>query len=196
MSITQITREFLGLSSDTKPTNVATGSKFIELDTKKVFIFDGSSWYLNPMPVMVTDSLPTGSNIIGKVGIDFGNNGVSIVGSLYKDLALAVEGINMAAGATVWGNYIDNVQWVRNMIIMYSSDQAFDIYLGRRNMSGNSDANGWITGLSAGANTRCMSTANNSNQTALLGYSARFGVKNTAAVANTYARAYIQLMGL
>ncbi|WP_368294239.1 hypothetical protein [Dehalobacter sp. TBBPA1] len=81
MSITQITREFLGLSSDTKPTDVATGSKFIELDTKKVFIFDGSSWYLNPMPVMVTDSLPTGSNIIGKVGIDSGNNGVSIIGS-------------------------------------------------------------------------------------------------------------------
>ncbi|QHA00953.1 hypothetical protein [Dehalobacter restrictus] len=95
MSITQITREFLGLSSDTKPTSVATGSKFIELDTKKVFIFDGSSWYLNPTPVMVTDSLPTGSNIIGRVGIDSGNNGVSIVGSL-ANITGAVQNVTTA----------------------------------------------------------------------------------------------------
>ncbi|AHF10362.1 MULTISPECIES: hypothetical protein [Dehalobacter] len=98
MSITQITREFLGLSSDTKPTNVTTGSKFIELDTKKVFIFDGSSWYLNPMPVMVTDSLPTGSNIIGKVGIDSGNNGVSIIGSLANDVTFHNAAIVAADG--------------------------------------------------------------------------------------------------
>ncbi len=32
--------EFHGLSTDVKPTNVANGCVFIEMDTMKVFLFD------------------------------------------------------------------------------------------------------------------------------------------------------------
>jgi hypothetical protein len=33
-----------GLSSDVKPTNVVTNSKFLETDTRNEYIFNGSSW--------------------------------------------------------------------------------------------------------------------------------------------------------
>jgi hypothetical protein len=36
--------QITGLSSDTKPTNVVTNSKFLETDTKSEYVFDGSSW--------------------------------------------------------------------------------------------------------------------------------------------------------
>lgn len=37
-------REYKGLSTDTKPTNCAINSLFLELDTKKLFYYDGDSW--------------------------------------------------------------------------------------------------------------------------------------------------------
>lgn len=38
--------EYAGLSTDTKPTNCATGSIFVEVDTGKVYFFNsvGSTW--------------------------------------------------------------------------------------------------------------------------------------------------------
>lgn len=35
--------EFAGLSTDTKPTNCCTGSKFTEADTGDVYLFDETS---------------------------------------------------------------------------------------------------------------------------------------------------------
>lgn len=37
--------EFYGLSKDAKPTKVADGSSFLELDTSKVYIFNEGKWY-------------------------------------------------------------------------------------------------------------------------------------------------------
>lgn len=39
-------KEFLGVSGDTKPTLKmgSVGAKFYELDTGKIFIWDGDSW--------------------------------------------------------------------------------------------------------------------------------------------------------
>ena len=39
-------QRFIGLSSDNKPTVVPIGSTFLETDTLKDFIFDGTSWVL------------------------------------------------------------------------------------------------------------------------------------------------------
>ena len=36
--------EYKGLSTDTKPTDCATNSLFLELDTGKAFYFDGEDW--------------------------------------------------------------------------------------------------------------------------------------------------------
>ena len=33
-------RSYVGLSTDTKPTDCWTGSTFLEIDTKKLFVFD------------------------------------------------------------------------------------------------------------------------------------------------------------
>ena len=47
-SINKITRfrvDLLGLSTDTKPTDVPNGSTFIEVDTSKYYIFWLGDWY-------------------------------------------------------------------------------------------------------------------------------------------------------
>lgn len=36
--------EAAGLSTDTKPSDVAVGSSFLEVNTGKAFLFDGSNW--------------------------------------------------------------------------------------------------------------------------------------------------------
>ena len=39
---------YIGLSTDTKPTNVALGSRFFETDTRAWYIFDSSDWSIMP----------------------------------------------------------------------------------------------------------------------------------------------------
>ncbi len=39
-TVGRIPSDFVGLSTDTKPTNAANASTFYEMDTKKVFMFD------------------------------------------------------------------------------------------------------------------------------------------------------------
>lgn len=36
--------EYMGLSTDTKPTNCQPGSTFLEIDLGRLFIFDGTNW--------------------------------------------------------------------------------------------------------------------------------------------------------
>jgi len=38
------TSEYIGKSSDVKPTDCQPGSTFLEIDTGRLFIFDGTSW--------------------------------------------------------------------------------------------------------------------------------------------------------
>ena len=39
-------REYLGLSTDVKPTDCDPGSTFLETDTKDVYIYDGITWLM------------------------------------------------------------------------------------------------------------------------------------------------------
>jgi hypothetical protein len=40
-----VQKEYYGKSTDTKPTtNVPTGASFLEMDTKNVFMYDGTTW--------------------------------------------------------------------------------------------------------------------------------------------------------
>ncbi len=41
-------QQFLGASSDTKPTTPPVGSTFYEADTQAELIFDGSAWRRKP----------------------------------------------------------------------------------------------------------------------------------------------------
>lgn len=44
LSINPTRGEFIGVSTDTKPTDVGTNSIFIELDTGDVYYFTGAAW--------------------------------------------------------------------------------------------------------------------------------------------------------
>ena len=38
-------REYIGLSTDEKPTDCDPGSSLMELDTKDIYIYDGEEWH-------------------------------------------------------------------------------------------------------------------------------------------------------
>lgn len=42
--VPKVDREYKGLSTDSKPTDCMVNSLFIELDTKKLYFFDGENW--------------------------------------------------------------------------------------------------------------------------------------------------------
>lgn len=44
INLAQNVGELVGLSTDTKPTNVVTNTLFLELDTGDVKYFDGTEW--------------------------------------------------------------------------------------------------------------------------------------------------------
>lgn len=48
--ITQIER-YIGLSTDTKPTSAPPGSTYKEINTGKMFVFQGGSWHQDPPEV-------------------------------------------------------------------------------------------------------------------------------------------------
>lgn len=41
------TSQFLGVSTDTKPTNVSMNALFLELDTGDLYFFNGTTWALS-----------------------------------------------------------------------------------------------------------------------------------------------------
>lgn len=121
---------------------------------------------------------------------------VQLSGSKTQDLGLNVEGLTMAAGATVYGNWIDNVEWVRSAILLAQSDQQYDVTVQRRDNSLTGSINFTLASAQSaqsGSNWRSHAIT---GANALLGYSARFGITNSAAVANTYGRIRAQLLGL
>ncbi len=163
---------FIGLSSDSKPTigsdsgTLRAGSTFYELDTKNTYIFDGI-------------------NVWKEEKI------------FYKDLGVIIDASTMAAGAIVYSSYFDDLEWVRNIICLSQSDQQYDLVYFRRDFNGNVDTSGQNIGTSLSAypspNWRYNTAISN---VGLIGYSARFYIKNSSASPNTYGRLRVQLLAL
>ena len=40
----EVQGNYVGYSTESKPTNAVKGNTYLELDTKKVFIYDGTKW--------------------------------------------------------------------------------------------------------------------------------------------------------
>lgn len=125
---------------------------------------------------------------------------INDITSPYQDLGLVVEGLNMAAGAVVYSEYYDSVEWVRNVFAMATSDQQYNIGLRRRDTSGQSDFGAaWATNQAAPAGGTYRGhplPASGTSGHGLLGKSAAFYIQNTSTVSNTYARLRVQLFGL
>lgn len=118
----------------------------------------------------------------------------------YSDLGAIIDTTNMAAGATVYSNWIDGIDWVRNILIMAQSDQQYDLGITRRDSFGvvTSDYV-LITNNAANSGSYRPFIANATSLVAtsgLTGYSARFFIKNSSASPNTIGKLRVQLMGL
>lgn len=116
----------------------------------------------------------------------------------YQDLGLVIDATNMAAGATVYGSLISGLEWVRNFIMLYTSDQNFDIMIKRQDTAGNISGGSTLKSAAVGDSSRYalpFSLANVSVASSLIGYAATFGIKNVSASPNTFAKLWIQLMG-
>ena len=115
------------------------------------------------------------------------------MGSKAKDLGLYLDAGVLAAGASLYGNWVDNLEWVRNVVIMIQNDQTAQMVMARRDRQ---LAAGWGTNVgTAGGVT--SSTAWSEQQVAVIvGYGAKFGLKNTAAAPTTFAKLRLQLLGM
>jgi len=179
-----VTGDFSYLSEDAMKTQIAGSEVQLPVDVQDHMIPDD-----NPVPVLLIDS-----NIPTTQPVPVQDQGK------YLDLGLAIDGVNMAAGATVLSEWINNVSWVRYIIAQVSSDQASQLVAYRRDSSLEIiDWGSTLATITAGGVSyvpiAAMPQQSATGASAILGYSARFGIKNTAAVPNTFAKVRIQLMG-
>lgn len=126
--------------------------------------------------------------------------GVDDVTPRYKDLGQVINSVNIAAGATVYSNWIDNVQWVRSLITLSQSDQTYDINMQRRDTALSSTTESQlVAGLPASPGqyiSRLFIGVNASGTNGIPGYSFRVAMKNISASVNTYAKLNMQIMGV
>ncbi|KIL35864.1 hypothetical protein SD71_10765 [Cohnella kolymensis] len=113
-----------------------------------------------------------------------------------KDVGLAIDASNMAAGAIIFGNWTDNVHWVRNVVVLAQSDQQYDVGVGRRDFSGATDIGSTVASTQNAVLSPNWRSHPLTGSSGVLGYSVRFFIKNSAAVPNTYGRLRAQLLGL
>lgn len=108
------------------------------------------------------------------------------LGQVVLDPALAVNAVAQEAA------YRGGLEWVRHLILLVRSDQPYEVYVFRRDSGG---VGGWGDSIFSGAATgAAFAEVAITVPKALLGYSARFGVKNTGpAPASVELR--VQLLG-
>ena len=113
-----------------------------------------------------------------------------------NDLGLYLDGTVIAAGATLYGDWINDLDWVRHIVLFVKTDQTCTILTSRKNRASvEAIANILLasTGLTGGSVVRFTSAA---PPVSLLGYSAKFGINNIGAVPTVVAQLYVQLLGL
>lgn len=122
--------------------------------------------------------------------------------AFFKDLGLVIDATNMAAGATVYSNWVDNVEWVRNGILLAQCDQQYDI---QQQVRDSNSISAYATNIIATqiavaspnwAMAKLLQSSTSTGLSAVFGYSVRFGLKNSSASPNTYGKLRVQLMGL
>ncbi|MEN6521270.1 MAG: hypothetical protein ABFD46_09000 [Armatimonadota bacterium] len=123
-------------------------------------------------------------------------------GSRYQDLGLVIDDTNVAAGAYIWSSYYENTQWVRNLVLMVKSDKQYRAVVVVKDTGGiaNGDSNYdslTIAVAASGSSYRLHRLGASTSIPGILGYAAKFGVKNEdSSAAATSVQLRIQLLGL
>lgn len=112
----------------------------------------------------------------------------------YIDYGIVLDGAAVAAGATQYGGLVEKLHWARRALLLVQCDQVHDVVMTRQDASGTESLEITLaTGLAANAGGWRPVALLDGNS--VLGYAARFGIKNTAAAATTTAKIRLQLMG-
>lgn len=119
-----------------------------------------------------------------------------IISGGYKDLSLVIEGLNMPPGTTLYSPYYDALYWVRSIICYCQSDQQYDCGYFTKDSSGRIDASGYAIATNQSAFPANYRPSKVTGVNALIGYSAKFYLKNSSASTNNYSRLCVQLIGL
>jgi len=116
----------------------------------------------------------------------------------YEDMGAVIEAFGVAAGASVYTDYLDDVTWVRYIVMLIEADRSWDMGCVRRTASGvSSGAAAWLSAQPAvgdGARQLVYGTQSGELTNAVLGYSAKFYMKNVGASAADFTM-YLQLIG-
>ena len=194
-----------------------TGTGTVQIDilgaceSGGVFIGNGVSKYFSTsqsfmLPctsdfIKVQVTILSGSPIVTVRAQGMSDVGVDDVVPRYRDLGECINGVNVAAGASITSPYYDGVWWVKNIISMTSSDQVADFNITRRDVG---SINDWSSATkqslpASGVNWQAFQIGTGvavGVSSASLGYSAKFVLKNASANTATYLKARIQLMGV
>jgi hypothetical protein len=120
--------------------------------------------------------------------------------SKYQDLGQVLDAGSIPAGATVYSQAYTQLTWVRNVIVFAQIDTAgWAVTIMRGDSSGVFD---WAVQLgssssSTGANwgVQIGSAGQSGGSSGVLGYQAKFGLKNTSGSASTVGKLRVQLLG-
>lgn len=101
------TKHYVGVAADTKPTTgVPAGSRFFETDTGDAYVYGGASWTVVP-----TARLDSGTNVIGKVGID---PALMAAADVHAPAANTAAVVTYAAAGAGISHVIAGVAWSYN----------------------------------------------------------------------------------
>ena len=124
----------------------------------------------------------------------YNKDGSTPISTAYRDLGTYIDGTEIAAGATLWGEWITDTQNYKNLVMMSKVDQAFSVLYGVSNSAGEmTGANGMTFKSGCAVSASYFEEIRSANFP--LPYGCRFGIKNTSATPTTIAKLLIQLMG-
>ncbi len=103
----------------------------------------------------------------------------------YEDMGAVIDAAGVAVGAGVYTDYLDNVPWIRYIVMLVDASQNWDMGCVRRTASGvASAAAAWLSSQPAtgdGARQLVYGPQSGELTNAVLGYSAKFYLKNVGA---------------
>lgn len=115
-------------------------------------------------------------------------------GARFSDLGLVIDASGVAAGAFVYSSWIDEVQWVRQVLLGAQGDRTHNVGLYRRDSS-LTDIGGVTVASDQTANSPSWRAIYGSGTTGVLGYGCRFFLKNQDGTNPATLRLRVQLMG-
>jgi len=110
----------------------------------------------------------------------------------YQDIGAVIDEEEVAAGASVYSGWIEDVAWVRNIVALTQGDASYDAGYERRDST--LVGGGWAQNYLSSASATAPGTWRATSTAVIFGHSVRFVVTNRGTEEGVFS-ARIQLLG-